>query len=262
MPRDGSNVFSPPAGTAAGPAGTTISSANFNTLVADLVTDANLARPIVAGGTGATNAAAALANIGGQPVDADLTALAALTTTGQIVRTGAGTVATRSLATGGPNITITNADGVAGNPTIALTPGPLTEIGGMTPVQGDLLYRNATVVTRLAKGTAGQALRMNAGGTEPEWGNINPTSFAAQGHTKLPNGLMLQWGAFTHGGGAGSDIYHPLPTAFTTACVAVFVNTVASQQMGGFPNSLTDIRIQKGAADANTRFGHFLAIGW
>jgi hypothetical protein len=73
---------------------------------------------------------------------------------------------------------------------------------------------------------------------------------------------MLQWGAFTHGGGAGSDIYQTLPTAFTTACFAVFVNAVASQQMGGFPNSLTDIRIQKGASDSNSRSGYFLAIGW
>lgn len=211
----------------------------------------------------AASAASAAAVIAiSQPLDADLTALAALTATGLLVRTGAGTAAARSLATGGANITITNANGVAGNPTVALTPGPLTEIGGLTPVQGDLLYRNATVVTRLAKGTAGQALRMNAGGTEPEWGNINPTSFAAQGHTKLPNGLMLQWGAFTHSGAGDTDIYHPLPTAFTTACVAVFVSTLASQQMGGFPNSLTDIRIKKGASDAHTRFGYFLAIGW
>lgn len=179
MPRDGSNVYSQPAGTAAGPAGTTISSANFNTLVADLVTDANLARPIVAGGTGATNAAAALTNIGG----ASLSAIAGLATSGIIVRTGAGTAAARTITPAGANITITNGDGVAGNPTVALTAGPLTEIGGLTPVQGDLLYRNATVVTRLPKGTAGQVLRMNTGATEPEW--ATPQTITATGTAPL-----------------------------------------------------------------------------
>ncbi|MGY5793663.1 hypothetical protein ACXHXM_25975 len=47
---------------------TTIASAKYNATVDDLVQDANTARPIVAGGTGATNAAAAAANLGVLPV--------------------------------------------------------------------------------------------------------------------------------------------------------------------------------------------------
>ena len=37
--------------------------------------------------------------------------------------------------------------------------------------QGDILYYDATKKTfvRLAKGTAGQTLKMNAGATAPEW---------------------------------------------------------------------------------------------
>lgn len=35
--------------------------------------------------------------------------------------------------------------------------------------EGDILYRTATAWTRLAKGTAGQALQMNSGATAPEW---------------------------------------------------------------------------------------------
>lgn len=50
MPRDGSGVFSAPAGTTASP-NTTIESAKYNALVDDLVADANAARPITAGGT-------------------------------------------------------------------------------------------------------------------------------------------------------------------------------------------------------------------
>lgn len=55
-----------------------------------------------------------------QPLDADLTALAALVTTGMLARTGAGTVATRTV-TGSVNISVTNGDGVAGNPTLSIT---------------------------------------------------------------------------------------------------------------------------------------------
>jgi len=54
-----------------------------------------------------------------QPLDADLTALAALSTSGLIARTGAGTMATRTI-TGITGITVTNGDGVAGAPTIAI----------------------------------------------------------------------------------------------------------------------------------------------
>lgn len=63
MPRNGSGVYSAPAGTTA-ITQTTIDSTRYNALVADLVTDANTARPVVAGGTGATSAAAALVSLG------------------------------------------------------------------------------------------------------------------------------------------------------------------------------------------------------
>lgn len=52
-----------------------------------------------------------------QPFDADLTALAGLASAGMIARTGAGTVEARTL-TPGTGISISNGDGVLGNPTI------------------------------------------------------------------------------------------------------------------------------------------------
>jgi len=55
MPRDGSGVYSKPAGTTASP-NTTIESAKYNSVIDDQVVDANTARPITAGGTGATTA--------------------------------------------------------------------------------------------------------------------------------------------------------------------------------------------------------------
>lgn len=62
MPRNGSGVYSKPAGTTFVP-NTVIESAKVNQVIDDLVADANAARPITAGGTGATSksdAAAAL----------------------------------------------------------------------------------------------------------------------------------------------------------------------------------------------------------
>lgn len=55
------------------------------------------------------------------------------------------------------------------------------------PVEGDILYRAASSWTRLAKGTAGQLLRMNTGATAPEWG-------------PLPLGVGQTWQDFTGGG--------------------------------------------------------------
>lgn len=59
-----------------------------------------------------------------QPLDADLTAIAAITSTGMLARTGSGTASVRTL-TAGAGITITNGDGVSGNPTIAVDSGGL-----------------------------------------------------------------------------------------------------------------------------------------
>jgi hypothetical protein len=55
-----------------------------------------------------------------QASDADLTAIAGLSSSGIIARTGAGTAAARTV-TAGTGITVTNGDGVSGNPTVAAT---------------------------------------------------------------------------------------------------------------------------------------------
>jgi hypothetical protein len=45
-----------------------------------------------------------------------------------------------------------------------------TKIAMGSDAQGDILYHGATDYARLAKGTAGQVLKMNSGATAPEWG--------------------------------------------------------------------------------------------
>src|SRR6187455_607234 len=62
MPRDGSGIYTTPAGTTAVP-DTTIESSKYNNNVADVAADLNAPRPIVAGGTGGNSAATARANL-------------------------------------------------------------------------------------------------------------------------------------------------------------------------------------------------------
>ena len=80
MPRNGSGVYSKVPGTAA-VSGQTASSADYNSQIDDMVTDANNARPIVAGGTGATTAAGALTNLGLTATVAEINTLDGITAT-------------------------------------------------------------------------------------------------------------------------------------------------------------------------------------
>lgn len=68
MPRNGSGVYSAPAGTLGTP-NTVIESARYNAFVADLVSDANAARPITAGGMGGITAVAGADNLSTKGTD-------------------------------------------------------------------------------------------------------------------------------------------------------------------------------------------------
>ena len=45
-----------------------------------------------------------------------------------------------------------------------------TDVGTTLTTQGDILFRDGSGLQRLAKGTAGQVLKINSGATAPEWG--------------------------------------------------------------------------------------------
>lgn len=90
---------------------------------------------IADGGTGASDASTARTNLGlaigtnVQAFDADLSAVAALSSTGMISRTGNGSAAVRTI-TAGTGISISNGDGVSGDPTITNT--GVTSVNGLT----------------------------------------------------------------------------------------------------------------------------------
>lgn len=139
MPRNGSGTYTAPANSA-NPAVpfTTISSASHNAVLTDLI--AALTDSLSRSGSGGMQSALAMgsnkitglangtnndeainkgqADTAYQASNAALTAFAAIATTGHIVRTGAATYATRTITGSAGRISVTNGDGVSGNPTI------------------------------------------------------------------------------------------------------------------------------------------------
>lgn len=80
-------------------------------------------------------------------------ALHNLAANGFFVRTGASTVTARSIATSGNGISLTNGDGVAGNPTITLS-AALSSVGGLTPAANRIAYYTGATTAALATLTA------------------------------------------------------------------------------------------------------------
>lgn len=92
-----------------------------------------------------------------QGYDADLAALAALSSTGLLARTGAGTAAARTV-TGSTGLTVTNGDGVSGNPTLTLD-ATLAGISAVTTAADQLVYSSGVdTFTTTAFTAAGRAL--------------------------------------------------------------------------------------------------------
>lgn len=157
-----------------------------------------------------------------QGLDATLTALAAYNTNGLVTQTAADTFTGRTLTGTSNVITVTNGDGVSGNPTVTISASyvgqtSITTLGTITTgvwtgtdilyanlqdvsatsrilgrktagsgvieeitfsdaldfvgsaAQGDILYRNATVWTRLGAGTSGHFLKTQGAGANPLW---------------------------------------------------------------------------------------------
>jgi len=134
--------------------GDTSDSSDLNTPLADLEADMNIPRPVVAGGTGASSASAALVNFGLTATAAEINVLDGITAT----------VTELNYTDGVTSAIQTQLDAkqVAG--------ATLTSLEGLSLVAGDVIYATAAdTLARLPVGTAGQALVVNTGATAPEW---------------------------------------------------------------------------------------------
>ncbi|NRP74010.1 hypothetical protein ILFOPFJJ_04931 [Ensifer psoraleae] len=161
LPRTG-GVYSPPAGTKGVP-NTTIQSVPYNALIDDLTADANAARPITAGGTGATSASAARTALGAQTASAALSSIAGLATGADktIYTTAADAYATTALTPFGRSL-IDDADAATARSTLGLVIGTnvqafdagLQSIAGLTTAADRMIYTTAADTYAVAPLTA------------------------------------------------------------------------------------------------------------
>ena len=156
MPRNGSGVYSLPGGSTI-TNGDTSDASDINTPLADLVSDANAARPIVAGGTGATSASAARTALGlaigtdVQAEDAGLTSIAGLTTAADkmIYTTALDTYAVADLTAAGRAL-LDDADAAAQLATLGAAPTASPTFTGIPAAPTATLGTNTTQVATTA----------------------------------------------------------------------------------------------------------------
>lgn len=100
-----------------------------------------------------------------QKYDAGLDALADKTSTGVLVQTGADTYASREIVVPASGLSITNADGVSGNPTIALA-NDLAALEGLTTTGTIVRTADGSATTRSLEGVSGNTVVTNGSGVD------------------------------------------------------------------------------------------------
>jgi len=147
--------------------------------------------------TGKPTTLAGYGIIDAQPLNSNLTALAALPYNGLVVKTASGTATTRTI-TASTGITVTNGDGISGNPTVALS--------NTTVSPGE--YGSATQIPVFTVNQQGQLTVAGSTGVTPAWSSITgtPTTLAGYGITDaVPNTRTVVGQYSITGGGALSS---------------------------------------------------------
>lgn len=154
--------------------------------------------------------------------DADLTALAGLSTTGMVARTGSATYATRTLTAPAAGITVSNGDGVSGNPTLALA-NDLSALEGLASTGIAVRSTTDTWVQRSVAGTANEIVVANGDGV-----SANPTISIST--ATILTGKTITGGAFSGGTWDNGAIGGTTPAAGT---FTIANSSLAFQLNGG-----------------------------
>lgn len=177
----------------------------------------------------------------------DLNALESLSTTGIIVRTADGAAATRSVVAPAAGITVTNADGVAGDVTLALA-NDLSALEGLSTTGMIVRTGDGTATTRSIGGQAGRIVVSNGDGVAS-----NPDIDLAT-VTQATGGSFLKVTIDSYGRVTQNDA---VTTSDITALVdATYVNVAGDTMtgtlnMGG--NALTGLTGPVAGNDAATK---------
>lgn len=151
-------------------------------------------------GTSAGTVAAGNHNHAGvyEPADADLTALAGVSATGLLARTGAGTAAARSIAVSGAGLSASNGDGVAGNPTIS--------VADMVGDSGSGGTRGLVPAPAAGDAAAGKFLKADGSWSAPAGGSGGGADIeirTASATVTIPDGMTKCLVTLVGGGGGG-----------------------------------------------------------
>jgi hypothetical protein len=185
---------------------TALAAYNTNGLLTQIAADTFVGSAIVVSSASGGIAVSNGNGVAGNPtlsVATILEAIAALAAGGLIARTGAGTVAVRTLTAPAAGITVTNGDGVSGNPTLVLA-NDLAGVEGLA--SNGMAARTATDTwtVRTVTGTANQITATNGDGVSG-----NPTLSLPAAIT-LPGTLLINTAsatAFRVQDGSGNNIF-------------------------------------------------------
>ncbi len=221
-----------------------------------------------------------------QPLDADLTAIAALAGTGIAVRTGGSTWSLRTITGTAARISVTNGDGVSGNPAIDIAStyvgqNTITTLGTITtgtwagsPIAADhggtgqiiyttgdiLVATTATTLAQLNAVAVGQVLVSAGVATAPTWSANPRIGSIGVGVAAASGGPILRVTNNTGG----------LPTAYSTTQVLVHVGNTDSASPailidGSGGGGLLELRRAQGTVASPTQLttGTIIGtIGW
>lgn len=191
--------------------------------------------------TTVTTATITAAAIGAQPSDSDLDALAANTTNGLWARTGTGTGVARTITGTANEITLTNGDGVSGNPVVSI-PSAVT-FTGKTITGGGFTggtLNNATVGATTASTGAFTTLTASGTATFSGFTTINRGSSAfSTGVEPKVTGSGGEVGYGHVNTGTGGKDWYLISTANATGILCagggfVFYSNVDAAQRGCF----------------------------
>ncbi len=200
-------------------------------------------------GRATLGATATPADIGAQAADSDLTALANTATTGMYVVTGSGTSATRTLQAPAAGITVSNGNGVAGDPTLALA-NDLAALEGLSATGFAVRTGADTWVQRSVAGTAGRVTVSNGDGTAG-----NPTIDLASGI--VTPGTYSSVTVDTYGrvtaGGAGAA------AAQTVTSLTNNQGSTINIAQAVFSNGAGTVQLAQANSDSTRRFVGFVA---